>query len=260
MKNQTIEQYRKNKEVVSSLYDKLDKEQKITGDSQRKISNRYYHLKCKLDKKESEEINIVNENFKWIEAKIKESIAEHSKIINQVKRILLLKKVAKAPSDLSFKVKTYYGEFLELIDETIKTPCLQLRVYVCYNRKPKNKYALVVIGNSIFANNEKLGTFPRTYGLHLNDHGSNIRMHLKDAPEVDKLKEYYSKKIKVLDEFLAQHDGLEKEYRSVQENNNTPEWERLYWEDQKEYYEKHVCQGTERTEYKVILRELAKLE
>lgn len=254
-----IKQYQENRKVIDSLSAHLEKKREEKAEAMRQISVKYCDLKYHLTKMEEKETKNIVAVYEKGEATIKQSIAEHSEIIAQVKRILAFKAIAKKPVDLSFEVKTYHSITIELID-TIKTSCLELRVYIYENGKPKNKYALVVIGKSIFGYNEKLGKFPRSYGLRLNDHGANICLAFKDSPTVESLKEYYDKnKAKLLRDFLTQQAELEKEYEAVQRDCNTPEWERLYWENEKEYYEKHYSRGTETEEYKAVLRELKKL-
>lgn len=256
-----IEQYKQNRKIVDDLYNQLENKRNNADDAIKKLSLRYWNLQNELKKKENSETDNINAIFNKEEIKIKEIIAENYIIINQVKRVLLLKKIYKNPLDLFFEVKSYRDKYIELIDTLIKTKCIELRVYIYENDKPKNKYTLAVIGNSIFVDFDyKLIDLPRFYGLRINDNGSNISLCLKDNSTIENLKEYYHKnKDKFLKELLNQHAEIEKEYESVQKYYNTTAWEQLYWENEKEYYEKEVCGGTETEEYKIILKELAKL-
>lgn len=256
-----IAEYRENRKIIAKLNNQVDKKREEADQATQKIRSKYQALKNKLHEEETKEMDDIATVFNEEKSKFEQVITEKRKIIDQVKRILLLKKIAKKHPNPCFEVKSYRDKDIEVIESLVKTSCIDLRVYVYGNSKPKNKYTLAVIGNSIFVDfDHKLIDLPCFYSLGLNDHQANVRIWLKDNSTVESLKEYYHKnKGKLLNEILAKHAKLELEYQAVQKNNNTQEWEQLYWENEKQYYENHVCGGTETEEYEAILSELAKL-
>jgi hypothetical protein len=226
----------------------------------REISNRYWELERKLGDKKEAELQAVNKDFLTYQEKQEKEIKDLREIVNRVNRILEFKHLTKKTLDLSFSVENGRDKSLELIDQ-IKTPYMTVNVYIYENDKPKNKYTLAVLGYSFFANNDDLINLPKCYGLGLMDLSANIRFAIKDNSSINELKTYYLKqKEKILGDLLKKHAYVEKEYNAVLKNYNTPEWELLYWEHQKDYYKNHYSRGTETKEYKQVLKEILNLK
>ena len=143
--------------------------------------------------------------------------------------------------------------------ETIKNDeFAKISVFICGNRKPKNKYTLCVIGSTIL--NEDLLKVPYSYGLDVHTDNANIRSWIRDAPNKKELVTYLEKnKDKILKDFLEEHEKTQEEYKEALEITNCKEWKIAYWENKKDYYENHYSNGTETPEYKAVLKKLKEL-
>ncbi|HEY0090247.1 MAG TPA: hypothetical protein VGB37_15470, partial [Candidatus Lokiarchaeia archaeon] len=154
------------------------------------------------------------------------------------------------------KVKFFYKP----IDILKETEFLKIFVYITGNRKPKNSFSLIAVGNSYF--NEKVIKIPYSYGVEAHIDEANIRTGIKDFETEEQLKNYLNKnKSRILKEFIENHSKIEERYKLVmKEVENKKEWEIAYLENEKEYYEKCVSRGNETDEYKEVLKALKRLK
>ena len=136
-----------------------------------------------------------------------------------------------------------------------------IKVFIINNRKPKNKYSLIVAGNTIFDNDTLNIKIPYSYGVDCYEKNANIFFRIKDAPNKEDLTVYFNKnKAKILKDFLIEHKKAEAEFEEIKKMTiNNKEWEIIYLEEKKYYYENNVCRGTETQEYKEIIKKLKEL-
>ena len=154
---------------------------------------------------------------------------------------------------------------IEPIDVLVSDQFKQINVYIVEDKnKPKNKYALIVRGRTIFVS-EKLNLPNLRYGSHIigvhTNHHTNIEKTIKNAPDVESLKVWYDthKKL-VLADYLEAHAQSEREYVEALELFKNKEWQLLFLYHKKEYYERNYSHGTETEEYKEVLKNIERLK
>ena len=194
--------------------------------------------------------------------------------INEVNRCLDLIEVAKQHTDdLGFRVyryngrdkagehiKEYFSPFATIADDQYK----KVHVFVVPNRKPVKKFSLFIAGNTIFYHRDKQFIDRNVFYGYINgvnEENAQIRVVLRDAATEKELTDWYDKhKATVLKEFLAEHAEIEQEYEAAKKLAETLEWQVLYLERKKEYYERDYHRGTDTEEYKQVMEELLKLK
>lgn len=264
----TIESLRR---AHDKLIDEIDAEERKKTDA---IQDKIYALqdeKREIERKHEQERQELKSNKETAETELYEPQ-------RKLNRIMEFMEVAQEKHDLDFSVyewdyakdKNGYSDYSK---DKIKIPYkpfatireneyISLKAFIVKNRKPTNKFSLVVVGRSIFARRDnKIFDNPYSYGYWFNSERDNTKYGVKDAPTEEILKAYFEKsKEKILKDFLAQHEKAEEEYKEVLQVCNTAEWRRAYLEHKKWYYENCYSHGTETKEYKAIVRELKKFD
>lgn len=133
------------------------------------------------------------------------------------------------------------------------------KLYIVPNKKPVNKYSLIVRGYSIFGDLLKGFTFGCISGV--NESSCNFYTTIKDAPTQKELLAYIEKHMnKIMTALPSFYDTIVKEYEEAEQLLNEKEWQIFYWEGRKYYYENHYSHGDETKEYKTVLKKLAQLK
>lgn len=263
---QAVEEVKKFDEIKDLKYSEFDREL-------RNIENKYYDLKRKLEDKEREELNIISEEKDKFKEKRGKQIESPCKTMSNFKRIINFIDIYKSPKrDLNLKVYQYdyirdknriaiSGDkeriIIKPISDFMNNEYCKLNVYIYENSKPKNKFTLCVIGNSIF--DETILGLNWNYLSDIIENG-DFKKVLKELPDRTKLMEWFVKNNDKIKEQINKLEDTIQEYKNVIENTNSKEWNIAYLESKKEYYKKYVARGTEKTEYINILEELKKLK
>jgi len=226
-----IKQYQGNQKGIEKINNSLDelrtKNEKETYNLQYEIyQDRIRALQDERDNKISELHKQFNEK-----ANIKNQEREKLEgVIFKVRRIIEFLKIEK--TDLNFRAYSYNGyerekNFLKPID-TISDDFKKIQVFIYGNGKPKNKFALCVVGMTIF--NKDFLELPKSYlSINKEDGYFNIEKWIKDLPTEKELKIYYEKnKDKILKDFLEEHKKIEKEYLNILENYSIEDFEELF--------------------------------
>ena len=260
-----IKKYKENLKGIKQIEDKIqiknntcDKEIRDIGlnchkqirELQRERDNKIYEIELEQRKK-------INSH--------KQIISDLTMHVNKVERILEFIDIYKNKDKTTdFKIEINnphrHEEFLEIIEE-VKNKYLNLQVVIAGNNKPKNKHSLCIIGKHIF--NKKIIEFTHDYLPRiLNSLYLNIGICLKEASDIDSLKQWYIKnKDKVLNAILDKYYIIEQEYDYVKENYiENKEWTKLYLEWKIYYYEHYCRRGTEQKEYKDLKKQLLVLQ
>lgn len=132
-------------------------------------------------------------------------------------------------------------------------------LYIVPNKKPTNKYSLIIRGYTIF------GSIMRNYLYGfisgISDSNCNIFINVKDAPTVKELQSYVEKHMDKINNMIPKECiSFAKEYEEAIELFNDVRWQIFYWESMKKYYEDGVYNGTEDPEYAIILDHLKQLK
>lgn len=189
---------------------------------------------------------------------------EQSKIYTPIARfekIMKLMHVWKntAGKEIGISQREKQDKEVDVLD-TFKDKYLETKFFILETRKPKNKFALIMIGRSIF--NEDLIKYPYTYGNESSSYfyGLSINTNIKDAPTKEELVKFYNEKVNNTPFWnKGEHDALVAEYEWVVANCTTKEWDLQYLLSRKYYYEHKCSNGVATKEYAQLLKDIKKL-
>lgn len=201
--------------------------------------------------------------------------ASYEGTINSVRRIkdimgIILNHESVTPPEVyTYSDRDKQGNYLEWqkrrkipIDpiKTIKDDGYSIfNLYIVPNKKPVNKFSLIIRGYSIFGDLLKEFTFGSISGI--NESSCNFYITIKNAPTEKELITYTEKYInKILGQLPESYDTIVKGYKEAEKLLQEKEWQIFYWEGRKYYYENHYSHGTETKEYKAVLKKLAQLK
>ncbi len=180
--------------------------------------------------------------------------------ISKLKTVLSLIKHSKREDekDLSLKQHSRHG-MVEEVAALVDNQYLNLRVLIYTNDKPKNKYTLCIAGRSFFSG---VIEYPFAYGsgLSFDDYSPSILVILKEAPTVEELVAWYEKNKSRQFWNEQEHNEVVNLYEWVLENCNTYEWRLEYLLDRKDYWENRYSHGTNKPEYKEVLKAIKRLK
>lgn len=242
-KEEDIHEELLDKQRTKAFYKYQDQIDKIRSE-QREVEREFEEKKEKLNKEATDEI------------------MELRPAVEKLKRILELMEITKREKP-SLKLKANNrGKEIILIDEPRKDQYIRLYVYIYENDKPKNKYSLAIVGKHIF-NSDMLPreSYPTSYFKpYFENNNASFTVNIKDAPTKEELIKFYEKADKNGLWVSGHFANLVKEYEFVLENCNTPEWEKEYLLDQKDYYENRYSNGIAQPEYKKVIKRLKALK
>jgi len=251
-----------NQQTINKIAAKRATQHEQHSTELRAIRVEYFDLEEQLRHRKEDAVSAVESKREGEAKAASDEITKLEEPIRLVKRVLLFKKVQKEGNNPVGHptIHAYNDRELSVIGSLSDTSTLVLDVVLAENDKPKNKYSLVIVGNSAF---RSILEPPHYYGAPFNTFGErcDIESGIRDFPTKEELQAWFAKnKMKILADYIKSHTETEAEYLIVAANCNTPEWEKAYWKDRKDYYENHYSHGTEQPEYAVVCSELNKLE
>ena len=197
--------------------------------------------------------------------------------IKEVEQTLDLIDVAQEKTDLNFSVYYYSDRDEEsnlILDKrrvefkpfAVHADNQYKRIYafIVPNRKPVKKFTLFLAGHSIFSNYNKQIISNMSYG-YINgicEENANIRVAVCSAATEKELVKWYEKrKADILQPYLEKHAAIEKKYEEAKDLYfKSFDWQILYLEYKKHYYEHHYSHGIETPEYAAIVKKLNQLK
>ena len=229
------------------------------------IDNRYISAKRKLEDAMSKEISVIDDTKKTALGALellKKSPTEVLATYNKLMELFHVIEDGKEVVVYEGEVYSYkYGRDkvnFDAFDVFVTSDMLQVFAFIVPNKKPVNCFSLILVGCTFF--NEKLIKVPYSYGLQVETDNNNIQVWVKDASKEDYLRIYYQKnKDKLLSDFIKSHMDLELDYKEALELYKDQDWQILYLEYRKDYFENNYYQGTETPEYKSVCKRLKKL-
>lgn len=179
-----------------------------------------------LESKRDEEIKGLEETY---ESTVKSTTAEMQtamSVVNRVERILDLLRVPKRGlreiDETTISYYRYYrGEerkYKEALPYLYQGSRLQIRLFIVENKKPKNKYSLCALGDTVFS--EELLKLEHSYGCPFStDQQFRLMSVIRDSADVQELKTYADRKRgDLLVRLKGRYDELEAEYEEVQKS------------------------------------------
>ena len=242
--------HEKKEEIIKTKEEQLQKERRSLTNA---IDEIRHSIRDREDKTQTETKAIENDYTKKAEP--------YNQILNEKKFLLECMRLQKQEIKLDLEVKARYyqerGKLLTPIDTILDDEYCKIHVYIARNDRPKNCYSLAIVGRN------HLGPLmigeARYYGNSVDVWGADIEYEPFHAPAEAEIKEWYGKsKHKILKEYLAEYAINKERYEKAIKETMTNEWQILYWEYQKDYYENHYCRGVETPEYKEAIKQLRK--
>jgi hypothetical protein len=243
---------------VKAVHEEISEQEKVLNETVKQLDNKYYDqinsLKNKirdLEYEEETEKARLNTDYKNSIQKTKEANQSHYDTIKQTDKIFKLMGIFLfgVTRDDHFSIASTHEACHVIADDLYKI----VSVHIANNRKPKNRYSLILSVQSVFKGFEDL--------FHW-----NTESILRDGTTKESLLAWYEKnkntilvpikraEYKPITEFLKEHELIEQEYEQAKALYETSkEWQLAYWKDQKKYYEEQVSQGTSSEHYTGIL-------
>ena len=228
-------------------------------DLMRELEKQKYAIEQEIQTKEDADL-------KALETQMEGSL----KIQKEFKTMMELFKVIENGTENNFKVPEVYfynygnRVYYKPMSYIFSDPYKSIGVYIVPNKKPKNKFSLILVGNTIF-HEEVLRSVSNTlayelhnYGLSVNTSGANVVMLIKDA-STEKVLLDYSNSIQ-FDKFVAnlsnKFNTLEEMYEQAKKLYQEKEWQIEYMKHLKHYYQEQYCNGVSTPEYKEVIKKL----
>lgn len=197
---------------------------------------------------------------------------QNNAVLQKVQRILKVMDIIKENPTVTTPEVYYYtdrdefGNYISNKRKIYTHPIKILRkdlysifnLYIVPNRKPKNKYSLIIRGYTIFG--DLIGRMHWGYTPRINETSCNFYTTVKDAPTEKYLVSYAENNIsKIKGTIPDTIDDLILDYEEAKELLKDIRWQIKYLEHKKYYYENHYSRGTETEEYKEIMKQLKQL-
>ena len=127
--------------------------------------------------------------------------------------------------------------------ETYKDDCMELRLFITENDKPKNKYSVIVAGVSKLGSDERndgILHLPYGYGAAIWAQGLDVIYGAKDVPTIEAAKKYAKTRgiKKILKAFFEKYDAVHQEYEEACKKYSLDDFGEIinerfvaYWDD-----------------------------
>jgi len=173
-----------------------------------------------IEREQNEAIATATDNYDDMIAVVDGQIDGQSELVLQANRILEFLKLT--PQDLTMsddEVKPGYcaEKYQESLGYLYDGSYLKIKAFIIGNRKPKNKYSLILVGRSLFSKN--IIEYPYSYGIDLNcKRNFHLLLVVKDGDSISALQEYYTKRQpSILKETIAKHEEVVAEYEEAKQ-------------------------------------------
>lgn len=246
------------------------------------IKKRTIHNECsekvrELEAARNKAVDKINEDLNLKKEKYKTEREAPTVITSQVKTLLKLMGIIKDPGIQLGSPEVYFYSnkdtkgnyitpsrkvFIDPIKTLLDNMFAVIKLYVVPNGKPTNKYSLVIRGYHIFG--DLIRDNFRGNVNRINETHCNIKDVVKETPTENELLDYANNP-KNLPKIMAllpieELNTFGEQYHEAMKLLKDIEWQILYYEDQKNYYENYYSNGTETPEYAAILENLKQLK
>jgi hypothetical protein len=202
-----------NREKISALYKVIEDSRNKHRDDSRHLRYEVYQPQLReIERQRDEALDALDAQQKADQADLSSQITGLKTVIDSVLRILLFLRLK--PRVLSVDddvVKFYRGEerkYKEALPYLFDDDYLKVKLFIAENNKPKNKYSLCAVGDTIFP--ESLLKHKRDYGCPFHtERGFAIETYIRDAASVEDLKAWLSH------HYFTLHSDLVGDYLAV---------------------------------------------
>lgn len=218
--NAMVSQYKKNKQEIASLKESQEKLEEEQKEKISQISQRYCDTIRELEKQQYLETGKLQDQIDTAKEKTDSAISELSKIKATLDRVIYFLKQQQKKFDCTpLDEITNHSKHLELI-EKYQDKCMSIHMYIAENRRPKNKYSIIIVGKSKLGSSNRddsILVLPHSYGVDLHCQNADILSDVKHFTSVDGAKKYHKTHgiQKVLKEFLEKYNDVKSEYEQT---------------------------------------------
>jgi hypothetical protein len=223
--------------------EKIRNKQEISDKAINELKNATYSRKWEREKevqnKFSEELGMIEaknkqmvDHFNAISESSHNVVSEYEKIIENMD-IINRGKTLQKPAVYSRRWRDGH-KYYEPTDTIQENKYAFVYAYIVENDKPKNKFSLVIIGNSIF----DLPQLRKGYMSSCNtDEYASIEISVKDFPTSEEALKYYQKNSgNTKKEIYETLNECAKFYEEVKKLYEQKEWKIKYLDNKKQYY------------------------
>ena len=251
-----IRNFQKAKETSEKISNKMEHIQIEIDKQCRKVKGVYQDKIYALEQERDHQVNILTtKSSKEIEYLKNEAEKSHQ-ILNNVDRLFSFMKLfiegfsVDEPEVYYYSDRDEYGNYLRDRRRIFVSPIATLkedayckfRLYVLPNRKPKNKFSLIIYGTAPL-----LGA--------KDQFRAKFKFNEKCDVSKEALVKYYQRnEARIKARLPANLDELAIDYEKAVKLFQDDAWKSLYLENQKYYYEERVSGGVNSPEYRDIIK------
>ncbi len=219
----TVEQIKEHRDTIATLSDKESEARKTYNDESRRLQYDIYQERIRaIERERDEAINNLTTTHNAVIADLDSQIQEQVAVVNQAERILAFLKLGNSKDlaipDNDIQLSQHIEQYQEALGYLCYDDYLKVKAFIIGNRKPKNKYSLIVVGKSIFP--EEIIKYPYGYGMGINNWGHYFALQevVKESASVDDLKAYYGKrKDAILKDTITEYEKVKAEYEEAKQ-------------------------------------------
>lgn len=230
-----IKQYIKNHTEIVRLTDKRDMAVRELNTQKQNVKGIHQEQIEKIEEKRNNIINAIEKQKKAIEQEINAKIGSLQEIKEKVYKIMAYLKI-DAKKDLTlndndFEVHGHGNEYSEGLGYLFNDNFLKIKLFIVENNKPKNKFSLIAVGETIFATqriyNKEITPLNLFYDygvfLHYTKSGyPALKQNIKDLPTIEELKAYLNRnREEILARCKGNYDVVKQEYLEALKNFST---------------------------------------
>ena len=244
----------KKRVIMRSDYEKIKKQNDTRS---REMYYKYEDMLYNLKTKQSREIDKIEDSTKLHEKKMNELcnvLTESERRLNRILYFLIRSKRVLDPGMFKKIRPTGYNsekKYLEEIEQYTDNDCIDLRMYIAENSRPKNKYSIVIVGHSkLGGRTDDVLRYPRKWASAVHTPGTeSIEFGDKVFYSIKKATEYHKKHgIKdVMGDFIRQYESVRAAYKHVCKTYSLDDFAdalnqkfEKYWNDQGQYSQKET--------------------
>lgn len=233
-----ITQYNKNKKEIASLENTQETLEKEKREQINEIAMRYNTTIHELDKQKNRENDKLQEDIDSAEKETSQKIEKLSEAKTTLDRVLYFLKIENKKLDSSSlnEIKNYHDKHLETA-QTWSDECMELRLLIAENDRPKNKYSIIIAGKSKIGSHDRddsILVLPYSYGTHINAWHLDILTDVKHFTSINDAKKYLKTYDiqSILKDFFVRYNAVKTEYDSVISKYTLSDFEQIINKDE----------------------------
>ena len=232
---------RKNQVEIGRLkadHEGLSNEKK---EEQKEIRDRYHTTISELQTQERHMLRNLEKEIDASQTKLDKDVGELSDAKAKIDRIITLLRAEqkKLATEQQEKISNHRDRHLEIV-ESLTDDCIDLRLLIFENDRPKNKYSVGIVGTSKIGSwnyGENILELPHKSIWGLTFYG-NIEYVVTHLPTLDEARKYAKARNirKMLKDFFERYDKVHEEYQQVCQKYTLKdfadileEWFKIYW-------------------------------